>query len=61
MGMSKLNRAILRTIVPATKLQKFTDGGGLYLLVTPAGAKSWRLDYRFAGERRSKTLGYRIF
>ncbi|NDW04163.1 Arm DNA-binding domain-containing protein [Jiella pacifica] len=38
-------------------MQKFTSGGGLYRLVTPAGAKSWRLDYGFAGERRSKTLG----
>jgi hypothetical protein len=37
------------------KPQKLSDGSSLYLLVQPNGAKYWRLNYRFAGKR--KTLG----
>ena len=43
--------------VPNGKKQvKLTDGGGLYLLVKPAG-KYWRFDYRFAGKRKTMALG----
>ena len=36
---------------------KLSDGGGMYLLVMPNGARYWRLDYRFAGKRRTLALG----
>jgi len=39
------------------KPQKLADGGGLYLLVQPNGAKYWRLDYRFAGKRKTFAVG----
>ena len=39
------------------KPQKLTDGGGLYLLVQTSGAKYWRMDYRFAGKRKTLALG----
>ena len=42
---------------PAAKSYKLSDGGGMYLLVTPDGARYWRLDYRFAGKRRTLALG----
>lgn len=32
---------------------KLTDGGGLFLLVQPNGAKYWRLAYRFAGKQKT--------
>lgn len=35
---------------------KHTDGQGLYLLVK-AGGKYWRMDYRFAGKRKTLALG----
>jgi integrase len=35
---------------------KYTDGDGMYLLVTPTG-KYWRLDYRFLGKRKTLALG----
>jgi integrase len=35
---------------------KHTDGGGMYLLVNKAG-KYWRMDYRFAGKRKTLALG----
>lgn len=33
------------------------DGGGLYLQVTPSGARSWILRYQLAGRRREMGLG----
>ncbi|MFN7754981.1 MAG: tyrosine-type recombinase/integrase [Holosporales bacterium] len=36
---------------------KLTDGGGLYLYVTPAGGKSWRLKYLIAGREKVLTIG----
>lgn len=35
---------------------KYTDSGGMYLLVSAAG-KYWRMDYRFDGKRRTLALG----
>ena len=35
---------------------KYTDGGGMYLLVSAAG-KYWRMNYRFAGKRKTLALG----
>ena len=39
---------------PKDKDYKLSDGGGLYLLVTPSGGKLWRLNYRF--DDKQKTL-----
>jgi hypothetical protein len=36
--------------------QKYADGGGMYLFVTPVG-KYWRLDYRYQGKRKRLALG----
>lgn len=35
---------------------KYSDGDGMYLLVTPTG-KYWRLDYRYLGKRKTLALG----
>jgi integrase len=39
------------------KLQKKADGKGLYLLITPAGGKYWRMKYRYAGKEKTLALG----
>ena len=39
------------------KKTKLFDGGGLYLEVTPAGGKIFRLKYRFAGKEKTLTIG----
>jgi integrase len=39
------------------KRYKLTDGGGLYLEVTPAGGKLWRYKYRFNGKAKLLALG----
>lgn len=35
-----------RNAKPRPALYKLSDGGGLHLLVTPTGARYWRLAYR---------------
>lgn len=40
-----------------TRNYKLSDSGGLYALVTPKGAKYWRIKYRFAGKEKLLSLG----
>jgi integrase len=47
----------IRNAKPKGKAYKLSDGGGMYLLVMPDGRRYWRLDYRFAGKRRTVALG----
>ncbi len=47
----------IRTAKPAEKPQKFFDGGGLFLLVTPTGGKLWRFKYRFGGSEKLLSIG----
>src|SRR6516225_2874499 len=47
----------VRRAKPSAKAYKLSDGGGMYLLVKPDGARYWRLDYRYAGKRRTLALG----
>lgn len=42
---------------PGAKDYKLPDSGGLYLFVTKAGAKSWRLKYRFNKKEKLLVLG----
>ena len=53
----KLTDAFLRGIKATDKAQKYPDGGGLYLYVSPTGGKLWRMDYRFEGKRKTLSLG----
>ena len=52
-----LNDRQIRNAKPAAKPYKLADGGGLYLAVTPAGGKSWRLKYRIGGKEKLLTIG----
>ncbi|MFM0141286.1 tyrosine-type recombinase/integrase [Paraburkholderia sp. RL18-085-BIA-A] len=47
----------VRNAKPTDKQQKLFDERGLYLLVTPAGGKWWRLKYRFGGKEKSLSMG----
>lgn len=53
----KLSDPAVRKAKPETKPYKMADGGGLYLLVQPTGAKYWRLKYRYAGKEKMLALG----
>ncbi len=50
----KLNDAKLRTLKESGK---HFDGAGLYLEITPAGGRYWRLKYRFGGKEKRLALG----
>ena len=39
------------------KNQKLSDGQGMYLLVKTNASKYWRMDYRFAGKRKTFAIG----
>ena len=41
----------------ADKPYKLGDSGGLFLLVSPTGHRSWRMKYRFAGKEKLLTFG----
>ena len=43
-----LTDAAIRAAKPRERDYKLADSGGLYLLVTPAGGKLWRLKYPVA-------------
>ena len=38
-------------------MQKYSDGGGLYLHVSEAGGCLWRMGYRFEGKQKTLSLG----
>ncbi|HCN90354.1 MAG TPA: integrase [Oxalobacteraceae bacterium] len=42
---------------PTDKPYKLTDGGGMFLLIQPNGARYWRLKYRLAGKEKLLALG----
>ena len=45
-------------VCPADKKQvRFSDSGGMYLQVSPAGSKRWFLKYRIAGVEKQLALG----
>lgn len=46
---------------PAAKPYKLRDGGGLFLLVNPDGAKLWRMDYRRPVTGKQNTIGLGAF
>lgn len=47
----------IRNANPGPKPIRLFDGGGLYLEISPAGGKLWRLKYRYAGKEKRLALG----
>ena len=46
-----------RGLKPENKPKKYSDGGGLFLLVNPNGSKLWRLAFRFDGKQKTLAFG----
>lgn len=47
----------VRTAKAQVKPYKLSDSGGLFLLVTPTGAKYWRFKYRFHSKEKLLAIG----
>ncbi|OSJ09388.1 integrase [Bradyrhizobium canariense] len=52
-----LTDAALKALRPKEKSYKVTDRDGMYVVVSPAGTLSFRLDYRLHGRRETVVLG----
>ena len=52
-----LSDTALRNAKPRNAPYKLYDAGGLFVIVTPAGGKWWRLKYRFGGKEKLLSLG----
>ena len=53
----KLSDLKIRSLHPGPRPYKVSDGGGLNLLVTPAGGRLWRLAYRYGGKQKELAFG----
>ncbi|XGA78578.1 integrase arm-type DNA-binding domain-containing protein [Halomonas sp. CH40] len=54
---NKLSATAVRSAKPKEKTYKISDGGGMYLEVTPSGGTYWRMKYRFNGKEKRLALG----
>lgn len=52
-----LTDVAIRNAKPGAKEIKLSDGGGLRLVITPAGGKIWRLKYRVEDKEKQLTIG----
>lgn len=52
-----LNDTAIRKAKPSAKPVRMFDTGGLYLEISPAGGKWWRLKYRYAEKEKRISLG----
>lgn len=52
-----LTDTAIRKAQPGPKPRKLADAKGLYLEISPAGGKWWRLKYRIAGKEKRISLG----
>jgi integrase len=57
MATNVLTDAKCRAIKATDKPLKVFDGGGLFLFVSPTGAKVWRLTYRIDGKAQTLVIG----
>lgn len=52
-----LTELTIRNAKPKDRAYKLGDSGGLFLLVSPAGGKLWRVKFRVAGKEKLLSLG----
>src|SRR5665213_3201689 len=56
-GNMALTDTEIRKAKSKDKARRMSDGGGLYLWVTPTGGKLWRWKYRHDGQEKLMSLG----
>jgi integrase len=55
--LSEVTVSQIKNAKPALKPYKLSDGGGLYVLISIAGSKTFKCKYSFHGKSREDTLG----
>ncbi len=53
----RIKAFITKSQAGQAKTKKLSDGGGMYLTLTPAGTAVWRIKYRFDGDERLYSIG----
>lgn len=53
----KLTDVQIKRLKPAAKPYKASDGGGLFVWVTPSGGRIWRWSYRYEGRAKLMAFG----
>ena len=54
---NKLTEVKIKNLKPTGKVERHADGGGLYLELSPAGNKLWRMKYRVDGKEKRLAFG----
>ena len=62
LGKDRLSDKLVRDFIKDTaagtaETTKLSDGGGIFLSITPAGTPAWRFRFRFAGREQLASLG----
>jgi integrase len=57
MPQNLLRDSAIKALKPLDKTYRKSDGGNLYIFVTPTGSKRWEYRYRFNGRERTLSLG----
>ena len=52
-----LSAVAIKAAKSRDKPYKLADRDGLYLEVSPTGARSWRMNYRYLGKQKTLTFG----
>jgi hypothetical protein len=53
----KLTDDMIAALKVTGKAQKHSDGGRLFLYLSPTGGKHWRMGYRFGGKQKTLSFG----
>ena len=54
---NRLTHSIITGAEPSDRPKRISDGRGMYLEISPAGGRLWRLKFRFAGKEKCMSLG----
>ncbi|EIS9096704.1 integrase arm-type DNA-binding domain-containing protein [Salmonella enterica] len=57
----KLSAKQIETAKPKDKAYKLSDGGGLYLEISPRGSKYWRMKYRRPADKKENRLAFGVY
>ncbi len=57
MPTNSLTDSACKSAKPGARARKMFDGHGLFLFISPAGGKIWRVAYRVDGKQQTKTIG----